>query len=77
MGGQGGAARRAVLALGDSETTDEVLGASEPEIGMDLDDGRDHDEDIDALHDIMGARSTPRSNMRNSTNPTRKILYLY
>lgn len=46
-----------MLALGDSETTDEVLGASEPEIGMDLDDGRDHDEDIDALHDIMGART--------------------
>jgi len=53
---QGGAARRAVLALGDSETTDEVLGASEPEVGLDLDDGRDHDEDLDALADIMGAR---------------------
>jgi len=50
------AARRAVLALGDSETTDEVLGASEPEVGLDLDDGRDHDEDLDALADIMGAR---------------------
>ncbi len=55
-GAQGGAARRAVLALGDSETTDEVLGASEPEVGLDLDDGRDHDEDLDALADIMGAR---------------------
>ena len=52
---QGGAARRALLALGDSETTDEVLGASEPEVGLDLDDGRDHEEDLDALNDILGA----------------------
>ncbi|KAK9838506.1 hypothetical protein WJX81_003780 [Elliptochloris bilobata] len=49
----GGAVRRAVLALGDSETTDEVLGASEPEVGLDLDDGRDHEEDMDALNDIL------------------------